>query len=271
MAEIRSAHAQINSSGENLSDRMLAYAMTLALPESFVTIKPTLWLREPLTSSAVQAAVQAEWTRRSTEEVATANRVLENHAQGKKHNGRAKAREWSKKWCSIHRVSSHNTRDCSLRKFNNNNKQPGHVRVVNSESAKTEEQASTFHAAATITTSVHGNMFIVDSGASHHMVSNKNLLHNYRLSTRVKGVKTANGAILLVAGQGTMTIGATILQEVLHVPQLQCNLLAVNKVPSGFHWAFGNTKGELLDSHNQVCLSAPFSKGIYSLQSGTIS
>lgn len=266
MAEIRSAHAQINSSGENLSDRMLAYAMTLALPESFITIKQTLWLREPLTSSAVQAAVQAEWTRRSTEEVATANRVVENRSQGNNHNGRAKAREWSEKWCSIHRVSSHNTRDCSLRKSNNNNKQSGHVRVVNCESAETEESASTFHAVAATTISSHGDIFIVDSGASHHMVNNKNLLHNYRPPTTVKSVKIGNGAILLVAGQGTMTIGVTILQEVLHVPQLQCNLLAVNKVPSGFHWAFSNTKGELLDSHNQVCLSAPFSKGAYSLQ-----
>lgn len=139
MAEIRSAHAQINSSGENLSDGMLVYAhaMTLALPESFTTIKQTLWLQEPLTSSAVQAAVQAEWTMRSTEEVATGNRMLENHSQGNKHNGRAKAREWSEKWCSIHRVSSHNTRDCSLRKFNNNNRQSGQARVVNSEFAKT--------------------------------------------------------------------------------------------------------------------------------------
>lgn len=75
MAEIRSAHTQINSGGENLSDQMLAYAMTLALPESFVTIKQTLWLKEPLTSSAVQAAVQAEWTRRTTEESAIAYRV----------------------------------------------------------------------------------------------------------------------------------------------------------------------------------------------------
>ena len=95
MAEIRSAHAQINSSGENLSDRMLAYAMTLALPESFTTVKQTLWLREPLTSSAVQAAVQAEWTRRSSEEVAMANRVQESHTQGNKSNRRAKPREWT--------------------------------------------------------------------------------------------------------------------------------------------------------------------------------
>nr|XP_019014832.1 uncharacterized protein I206_00919 [Kwoniella pini CBS 10737]OCF53613.1 hypothetical protein I206_00919 [Kwoniella pini CBS 10737] len=54
-AQFRSAHAQINSGGESLSDRMLAYAMTLALPDSCSTLKPTLWLREPLTSASVQA------------------------------------------------------------------------------------------------------------------------------------------------------------------------------------------------------------------------
>lgn len=99
---------------------MLAYAMTLALPESFTTLKQTLWLREPLTSSAVQAAVQAEWTRRSSEEVAMANRVQESRTQGNTSNRRAKLREWTEKWCSIHKVPTHNTRDCSLRKFNNN-------------------------------------------------------------------------------------------------------------------------------------------------------
>lgn len=266
MAEIRSAHAQINSSGENLSDRMLAYAMTLALPESFTTVKQTLWLREPLTSSAVQAAVQAEWTRRSSEEVAMANRVQESHTQGNKSNRRAKPREWTEKWCSIHKVPTHNTRDCSLRKFSNNHSQSGQARVGTGESAKAEELASTFHAVAATTTCFHDNSFIVDSGASHHMVSNKGLLHNYGPATIVRSVKIGNGTILPVAGQGTMTIGATTLQQVLHVPQLQCNLLAVNKVPSGFHWAFSSSKGELFDQSNQVCLSAPFKDGAYSLQ-----
>ncbi|RXK34621.1 hypothetical protein M231_08123, partial [Tremella mesenterica] len=67
LAAQRSAHAQLNSAGENLSDKMLAYAMTLALPESFTTLKQTLWLRESLSSSEVQAGVQAEWSRRKTE------------------------------------------------------------------------------------------------------------------------------------------------------------------------------------------------------------
>jgi len=63
MARIRSAHAQINGGGENLSDKMLAFAMTMALPESFATLKQTMWLREPITSAAVAGAVQAEWSR----------------------------------------------------------------------------------------------------------------------------------------------------------------------------------------------------------------
>ncbi len=41
LARIRSAHAQINTGGENLSDRMLGYAMTVALKESFAIIKQT--------------------------------------------------------------------------------------------------------------------------------------------------------------------------------------------------------------------------------------
>ncbi len=67
LSRIRSAHAQINASGEeNLSDRMLAYAMTLALPESYTTVKQNLWLRSPLTSVEVVGGVQAEWARRKT-------------------------------------------------------------------------------------------------------------------------------------------------------------------------------------------------------------
>lgn len=60
LAEIRSAHAQLNSSGENLSDQMLTYCMTLSLPESFTPIIQSLWLNKPLKSADVQAAIQTE-------------------------------------------------------------------------------------------------------------------------------------------------------------------------------------------------------------------
>lgn len=68
------------------------------------------------------------------------------------------------------------------------------------EFAKAEELASTFHAVAATTTCFHDNTFIVDSGASHHMVSNKDLLRNYWPPTTVRSVKVGNGTILLIAG-----------------------------------------------------------------------
>lgn len=200
MAEIRSAHAQINSSCENLSDHMLAYAMTLALPESFITIKQTLWLKEPLTSSAVQAAVQAEWTRRSTEESAMANRVQVTHTPGNNNYNQRKnkAREWTEKWCSIHKVSTHNTRDCSLQQ--NHNPNTGQARLATNESSEMEDLGLTLHATAAVANTASENT-IVDSGASHHMVNSKDLLHNYGPPT-VTNVKIGNGTILPVAGQG---------------------------------------------------------------------
>lgn len=44
-----SAHAQIMAAGKG--DRILAYAMTLALPALFATIPQDLWLRSPLSSA----------------------------------------------------------------------------------------------------------------------------------------------------------------------------------------------------------------------------
>ncbi|OXG69909.1 hypothetical protein C345_01192 [Cryptococcus neoformans A2-102-5] len=70
----------------------------------------------------------------------------------------------------------------------------------------------------------------------------------------------------------TVKFGTTTLQQVLHVPGLQCNLLAVNKVPPKLFWSFSNTEGKLLDqSTNKVHLSAPFKNGAYSLQNGITS
>ena len=46
LSRIQSAHAQIIAGGKD-PDRMLAYAMTLALPASFATIQQNLWLSFP--------------------------------------------------------------------------------------------------------------------------------------------------------------------------------------------------------------------------------
>jgi hypothetical protein len=45
------------SGDEKISDSVLTYAMTLALPESWSTQKQNLWMESPLTSEKVMAAM----------------------------------------------------------------------------------------------------------------------------------------------------------------------------------------------------------------------
>ena len=133
VAEIQSAHAQINASGaENLSDRMLAYAMTLALPKSFETLKETLWLREDVTSAAVKAGIQAEWTRRgshSSSAAANAHRARGTN-NGRHQGNNGQKRPWTEKWCSFHKTPTHNTAECRAKIGNPN----GQANVVSTPS-----------------------------------------------------------------------------------------------------------------------------------------
>jgi hypothetical protein len=119
MARIRSAHAQINGGGENLSDKMLAFAMTMALPESFATLKQTMWLREPITSAAVAGAVQAEWSRRQTDSgmalLAKYNFKNRNYNPGNNSGINNKPRQLgpdSSAYCDNHKCFGHSTANC---------------------------------------------------------------------------------------------------------------------------------------------------------------
>ena len=64
---------------------MLAFAMTMALPESYSTLQQTMWMQEHLDSSTVAGAVQAEWARRQTSQ-STALYVKQGYNNNKRYN-----------------------------------------------------------------------------------------------------------------------------------------------------------------------------------------
>nr|ODN88879.1 hypothetical protein L204_06317 [Cryptococcus depauperatus CBS 7855] len=162
-AEIQSAYAQIISTGKPFTnDNMVAYAMTLDLPESYNTLNQTLWLKENLSASELQAAVQAEWERRgSGKEIAIANRTLDkslslvlftalhvlksnqlhrsNHNKARsyreigtkgKMDGEKKKR--NEKWCSFHRSAAHNNVDCRSKPQHQRTSDKSHAKVASS-------------------------------------------------------------------------------------------------------------------------------------------
>ncbi|RXK36058.1 hypothetical protein M231_06706 [Tremella mesenterica] len=129
---------------------MLAYAMTLALLESFTTLIQTLSLRELLSSSEVQAGVQAEWSRRKTERESANGMFAKSKFRSKstfnnpkKPFDRLPPADHSK-YCSIHQKTGHSTENC----FKNKGKTSKSANVALTESKSLKESQDTSKATA---------------------------------------------------------------------------------------------------------------------------
>ncbi|GFZ52053.1 hypothetical protein JCM24511_09825 [Saitozyma sp. JCM 24511] len=166
--------------------------MTIALPESWSTQKQSLWLQEPLKSESVASAVHAEWQRRVLESggIGTALKVQGKRPQefnnqrsnsGPNNNPRDFPRN-DNAICDYHGVKGHSTESCVTRKHAEANKAKNkpQAKVAQAEDVPTAQVAkldvnhdsdgSAYITAAVPTIKTVPGIFIIDSGASHHMV-----------------------------------------------------------------------------------------------------
>jgi transposase InsO family protein len=271
LSKIQSAHAQLNNGGENLSDRMLAFAMTMALPESYSTLQQTMWMQEDLNSATVAGAVQAEWARRQANNSTALYARTNNNNKGTKQNRPNNQNNRNNKmFCSFHNSRSHNTVDCR-------NKPNPTANIATNESENTTNTTNDLVVAnlANLSVDAHAfnvslykpgrSTFVIDSGASHHMVCDPQLLSNVQnISTKL--VTLGDGKTTPCNQIGTLKLGRLIFQGVLLVPGLDRNLLSVSKTDLG-KWEFGRTSAQLtLPSTNEILISAPLQNGLYSIQ-----
>ena len=82
-----------------------------------------------------------------------------------------------------------------------------------------------------------GEGWIVDSGASDHMTGSATIFCTYGKCVDDIRVTVADGTHSTVAGQGHIDLSSLKLQNVLHVPFLQCNLLSVRKITKDLNCA----------------------------------
>ena len=74
---------------------------------------------------------------------------------------------------------------------------------------------------------------IIDSGATDHMIGGSKLFSSYSPCAGNKKVKIADGSLSVIAGIGTIKLTSLLtLHDVLHVPNLSCNLLSISKFTS---------------------------------------
>jgi transposase InsO family protein len=282
LSKLPLAHAQLNSGGENLSDKMLAYAMTIALPESWSTQKQSLWLQESLNPESVASAVRAEWQRRVRESGGGETALAAQQQQGRRPQqaGIEFPRDPTA-FCDFHGVKGHSTENCLTRKRAEANKAKNkpQAKVAQTETVPTtqianldvsyDSDASVFISAAlpNISQPVPG-IFIIDSGASHHMVTSSALLLDVKQTTPTS-VKIGDGTSLLSHSSGSLILGPVKLTNVLVVPGLKANLLSVSQTPSPFDWRFSRYSATLYNADNSPVFTAHLQGGLYTLKASS--
>ena len=109
--------------------------------------------------------------------------------------------------------------------------------------------ARAFNAKTNFDTSTADPMFIVDAGASHHMVADKKLLTSLQ-SIPTKQVVIGDGSRLECKQQGNLQLGKLLLHGVLVVPGLDRNLISVGNTPHTTKWEFDKHGATLRNNNN---------------------
>jgi hypothetical protein len=95
-------------------------------------------------------------------------------------------------------------------------------------------------------------IFIIASGASHHMVTSSALRTDVKQTTPLS-VKVGDGTKLLSRSSGSLTLGPVKYDNVLVDPGLQANLLSVLQTLSPIIWRFSRHSASLYNSETPVC------------------
>nr|ADE10067.1 rve [Tremella fuciformis] len=278
---MRRAFNDLTASSVTLADSQLAYAILIALPASYSTIASTFYMLGDPTSADVISAVNDELRRRQTQEngaLALAAKMAKLSGISNKKNIRNYQREQkertpaikdgSKPYCEFHDTNSHSSTDCRAAQ---------RVKAAHlASAAPTTDMASSskdsgINFIATVLPSAflatgNARTMVVDSGASHTMVYDSELLSNIKSLPTPVSVVIGNGSTINATKTGTLTLcNGFKIPDTLLVPDLGRNLLSVRSTTSPtLSWTF-NTGTAILSDGSHPVLTAKLQDHLYTL------
>lgn len=176
------------------------------------------------------------------------------------------------RWCSYYRKDNHNEDVCYYKNkrpsYSDQNRQQksqiecfncgeiGHIakncKVKKNQHAYMNQEEATIQelSFAASHTPTNSNTWIVDSGATSHMVKEENFFTELDKSIQTP-IKVASDDILVSAGRGSIIVktevGQRTITNVLLVPKIDRNLLSVGQlVRSGYKVLFDEDKGIIM-------------------------
>ena len=137
--------------------------------------------------------------------------------------------------CDYCKHTDHPSHRCYKRKYDEDRSRAYAVQQTTTDDDHTHHELNFVHHSISPDKVLHvhdGSLFIVDSGATGNMTYQSQWLHNYHSLPVKKLVYLADDTTCQVKGVGDLYLGTLsstrILRGVLHVPDLQRNLLSVS-------------------------------------------
>jgi hypothetical protein len=262
----------LSSLGLKLEDALVAIAMVISLPESYSTLKTILMSTEDkLLPDAVIAQVLIEEKSRKN----PAHMALLAHG-GKGKGKRDQKGDKERKKCSYCKMKGHIRDECRRLKAAENKEQKTSTSEKEKKDGELTAKVATIAEQPAETESLHlfvANAltqrlsllvkWIIDSGASSPMSSQRNWFHMYWDITPPKKVWLGDERYILATGIGQlhleMSLGGgkkclTIIRTAYYVPNLSGNLISVSYLTKrGYSVNFNNSQCRIFTKSSELC------------------
>lgn len=266
ISEIKGIVAQLKNLNEKVSDNNVIGAIISSLPSSF-EVFTTIWRNSSDQSldslvSKLMAEASVQLSKESNETKALAAGTSSNKKGNKKGKNK---KNFDKNQCRYCKESGHWIKDCPNLKTPYD---PNHGKKKDDKHNGNDKPEEDTFDLACMTKVEHGtfsqDIWIADSGCTHHMSPYKHLFSSFTRSSSTKMIRLADENMSLnVEGQGSIVTDKCQLKNVLYVPNLSQNLFSISAATRAGLTLIGSNEGLKFIYKNTTVFQADLQDKLY--------
>jgi hypothetical protein len=291
---------KLTQAGRPIKDVDFATALLLSLPLPQYSTLRTIKLADPnLNSRNAKSRILAEWEQLGFPGRENGDDSGDEETESKKEakaffskpepkgKGNTNVR---RKFCTEHpNANTHDTKECNVLKHREGQKEEKEIEdlrkgldALKAASARAAVAAVSLGAedgdglegwvsissTALIVKAIDETAYVIDFGATEHMVCNDKDLHDMVPVQQV--IRAGGNNLVKVTHKGTLRVGDFNLENVLYAPSLGFNLLSVHKLGQiGYHLSFKGDRCAITDASGKPVLDVQ-GDGLYAIKASSL-